>query len=91
MSLGQPNEAGFLNLIETNRPKILKICRAYAWNPSDRDDLYQDGSMARTALAWSIRSNETAGRILEKNGGRNNCSAWIGFAPEHRNEISPNY
>ena len=22
-------------------------------------------------------------RILEKNGGRNNCSAWIGFAPEH--------
>jgi CubicO group peptidase (beta-lactamase class C family) len=42
-----------------------------------------DGSMARTALGWSIRSNVTAGRILEKNGGRNNCSAWIGFAPQH--------
>jgi CubicO group peptidase (beta-lactamase class C family) len=42
-----------------------------------------DGSMARTALGWTIRSNETVGRILEKNGGRNNCSAWIGFAPEH--------
>ena len=42
-----------------------------------------DGSMARTALGWSIRSSESVGRILEKNGGRNNCSAWIGFAPEH--------
>ena len=38
----QPDEAGFLKLIEENRPKILKICRAYAWNPSDRDDLYQE-------------------------------------------------
>jgi RNA polymerase sigma-70 factor, ECF subfamily len=37
-----PQEAGFLKLIEENRPKILKICRAYAWNPSDRDDLYQE-------------------------------------------------
>jgi RNA polymerase sigma-70 factor, ECF subfamily len=42
LSLGQPDEAGFLKLIEENRPKILKICRAYAWNPSDRDDLYQE-------------------------------------------------
>jgi CubicO group peptidase (beta-lactamase class C family) len=42
-----------------------------------------NGSMAHTALGWSIRSSETAGRILQKNGGRNNCSAWIGFAPEH--------
>ena len=42
MTLGQPDEAGFLKLIEENRPKILKICRAYAWNPSDRDELYQE-------------------------------------------------
>jgi CubicO group peptidase (beta-lactamase class C family) len=42
-----------------------------------------DGSTARTALGWSVRSRKSAGRILEKNGGRNNCSAWIGFAPEH--------
>ena len=38
----QPDEASFLKLIEENRPKILKICRAYAWNPSDKDDLYQE-------------------------------------------------
>ena len=42
-----------------------------------------DGSAAGTALGWSVRSNEFVGRILKKNGGRSNCSAWIGFAPEH--------
>ncbi|MBC8356886.1 MAG: beta-lactamase family protein [Planctomycetes bacterium] len=42
-----------------------------------------DGSMATTALGWSVRSRESVGRILKKNGGRNNCSDWIGFAPEH--------
>ena len=25
-----------------NRNRILKICRVYAWNPSDQEDLYQD-------------------------------------------------
>lgn len=35
-----------------------------------------------TALGWSIDSVPGAGRILEKNGGRSNCTAWIGFSPE---------
>ena len=42
MILRQPDEAGFLRLIEENQGKILKICRVYAWNPSDRDDLFQE-------------------------------------------------
>ena len=42
-----------------------------------------DGAAVRTALGWSVRSNETTGFILEKNGGRNNASAWIGFAPDY--------
>ena len=42
-----------------------------------------DRSAARTALGWSVRKRESIGRILKKNGGRNNCSAWIGFAPDH--------
>jgi CubicO group peptidase (beta-lactamase class C family) len=42
-----------------------------------------DGSPAPTALGWSVRSRDSVGRILKKNGGRNNASAWIGFAPEH--------
>jgi len=42
-----------------------------------------DGSNSRTALGWSVRSRDSVGRILKKNGGRNNASAWIGFAPDH--------
>ena len=42
MRLGPPDEAGFLKLIEENRPRILKVCRVYAWNAADRDDLYQE-------------------------------------------------
>lgn len=38
----QPDEAAFLKLIHENRPKILKICRVYAWNRADHDDLYQE-------------------------------------------------
>lgn len=41
------------------------------------------GAAAGTALGWSVRSRDSVGRILKKNGGRNNASAWIGFAPEH--------
>ena len=25
-----------------NRNRILKVCRVYAWNPADQDDLYQE-------------------------------------------------
>jgi RNA polymerase sigma-70 factor (ECF subfamily) len=38
----QNNDARFLALVSENRPKILKICRVYAWNREDRDDLYQE-------------------------------------------------
>lgn len=34
---------------------------------------------APTHLGWSVGSLPSAGRFLEKNGGRENCSAWIGF------------
>jgi hypothetical protein len=42
-----------------------------------------NGSMAGTTLGWSVESSASIGRYLEKNGGRENCTAWIGFAPEH--------
>jgi len=35
-------EDEFLRLIEANRGRILRICRAYAWTPQDQDDLYQE-------------------------------------------------
>lgn len=31
-----------MELISGNRPRILKVCRVYAWNAADRDDLYQE-------------------------------------------------
>jgi len=36
------NDDRFLQLIGDNRPKLLKICRVYAWDRADQDDLYQE-------------------------------------------------
>jgi RNA polymerase sigma-70 factor (ECF subfamily) len=36
------NDGKFLELLHENRPKILKICRVYAWGSADQDDLYQE-------------------------------------------------
>ena len=38
----QDGNQGFLALVNENRPRILKICRVYAWNREDQDDLYQE-------------------------------------------------
>ena len=42
MTLNPPVEQQFLDLIQGNRPRILKVCRVYAWNVTDQDDLYQE-------------------------------------------------
>ena len=44
----------------------------------------RDGSLARTGLGWEVRERASIGRILKKSGGRDNCDAWIGFAPDQR-------
>ena len=31
-----------MDLINGNRPRILRVCRVYAWNSADQDDLYQE-------------------------------------------------
>ena len=36
------DEHKFLELVNENRNKILRICRVYAWNAADQDDLYQE-------------------------------------------------
>jgi RNA polymerase sigma-70 factor (ECF subfamily) len=38
----QDGDRGFLELVNGNRPRILKICRVYAWNRENQDDLYQE-------------------------------------------------
>jgi RNA polymerase sigma-70 factor (ECF subfamily) len=35
-------EHRFLDLVNENRNRILRICRVYAWNAADQDDLYQE-------------------------------------------------
>ena len=36
------DERTFLELMNENRNRILRVCRAYAWNSADQDDLYQE-------------------------------------------------
>jgi RNA polymerase sigma-70 factor (ECF subfamily) len=36
------DEHKFLELVDENRNRILKVCRVYAWNSADQDDLYQE-------------------------------------------------
>jgi len=36
------NERQFLELVNENRNRILRICRVYSWNSADQDDLYQE-------------------------------------------------
>ncbi len=42
MNSSSPDDRRFLELVAENRPKILKICRVYAWQSADQDDLYQE-------------------------------------------------
>jgi RNA polymerase sigma-70 factor, ECF subfamily len=87
LSLGQPDEAGFLKLIEENRPKILKICRAYAWNPSDRDDLYQEILFQIWRALPGLKENAYAGTWLYRVA----LNTSISFVRKHarRNSSAP--
>jgi RNA polymerase sigma-70 factor (ECF subfamily) len=35
-------EQKFLALVNENQNRILRVCRVYAWNSADQDDLYQE-------------------------------------------------
>jgi RNA polymerase sigma-70 factor, ECF subfamily len=36
------DELRFLELMNENRNRILKVCRVYSWDPSEQEDLYQE-------------------------------------------------
>ena len=42
MNSTRVDEHKFLELVNENRNRILKVCRVYAWNSADQDDLYQE-------------------------------------------------
>ena len=79
-----------MKLIEENRPKILKICHVYAWNPSDRDDLYQEILFQIWRALPGLKDNAYAGTWLyrvalntsisfvRKHAGRNRWSTAFG-------------
>ncbi len=42
MNLTPADEKKFLELVNENQNKILRVCRVYSWNSADQDDLYQE-------------------------------------------------
>ena len=42
MNSKSADEHKFLELVNENRNRILRVCRVYAWNSADQDDLYQE-------------------------------------------------
>jgi len=36
------DEHKFLEMVNENRNRILRVCRVYSWNAADQDDLYQE-------------------------------------------------
>ena len=42
MNSTSADEQKFLELVNENRNRILRVCRAYLWNSADQDDLYQE-------------------------------------------------
>jgi RNA polymerase sigma-70 factor, ECF subfamily len=42
LNLTPAHEHRFLELVNENRNRILRVCRVYAWNSADQDDLYQE-------------------------------------------------
>lgn len=54
----------FLKLIGENRPKLLKICRVYAWGRADQDDLYQEMVFQAWRALPNLREEAHAGTWL---------------------------
>ena len=42
MNLTAAEEREFEELVNENRTRILRVCRVYAWNSADQDDLFQE-------------------------------------------------
>lgn len=51
-------------MIGENRPKLLKICRVYAWGRADQEDLYQEMLFQIWRALPSLREEAHAGTWL---------------------------
>lgn len=52
------------------------------------ETLLSSGRPSGKTLGWSLRILDEVGGILEKNGGRSNCTAWVGFSPEYQTGVA---
>lgn len=64
MNSASQHEDRFLKLIGDNRPKLLKICRVYAWGRADQDDLYQEMLFQIWRALPGLREDAHAGTWL---------------------------
>jgi len=90
-------ETQFLELVNGNRQKILRICRVYAWTAADQEDLYQEvlfqiwralpGLQEKAhANTWLYRValNTAISFVRKKNAGNRNA---IPVAQEEMREL----
>lgn len=54
------DEHKFHELVTENRNRILRICRVYAWNSADQDDLYQEVLLAIWRSLPTLKENQFA-------------------------------
>jgi RNA polymerase sigma-70 factor (ECF subfamily) len=58
------DEHKFLELVNENRNRILRVCRVYAWNSADQDDLYQEILFQIWRGLPALKENQFAGTWL---------------------------
>ncbi len=89
----------FLALVNENRARILKICRVYASNPSDHEDLYQEilmqiwrsfGSLQEAAHAdtWLYRVALNTGISFLRKRTAAHAKSTLSLAPDQIRELA---
>ena len=58
------DEHRYLELVNENRNRILRVCRVYAWNSTDQDDLYQEILIQIWRGLSTLRENQFANTWL---------------------------
>jgi RNA polymerase sigma-70 factor, ECF subfamily len=74
-------------MIGDNRPKLLKVCRLYAWNRADQDDLYQEMLLQIWRALPTLREQAHANTWLYRIA-LNTAISFVRKHTSHRTQIS---
>jgi RNA polymerase sigma-70 factor, ECF subfamily len=74
-------------MIGDNRPKLLKVCRLYAWNRADQDDLYQEMLLQIWRALPNLREQAHANTWLYRIA-LNTAISFVRKHTSHRTQIS---